>query len=214
MKISELLESAELENVIIVNSVEDSFRGGYGGTLVAKTPEQQLGYLTYTVYNDVPAISMIWVAPEFRRYKIARKLLKALQELSPTEEIDWGYTTDDGSRLKQSIDFIKRPNKDIINKIQKLKSVKSKLAQFDYKLEELRKKNPELAGKYVNTVSDKWNKLNDMEYRLENELSTGKREYSNLIPEGDRQKYLGPTTKVKINKRGWQIPLNKKGFGV
>jgi phytoene dehydrogenase-like protein len=49
---------------------------------------------------------------------------------------------------------------------------------------------------------------------LENELSTGKREYSNLIPEGDRQKYLGPTTKVKINKRGWQIPLNKRGFGV
>ena len=26
--------------------------------------------------------------------------------------------------------------------------------------------------------------------------------------------YLGPTTKVKINKRGWQIPLNKRGFGV
>jgi hypothetical protein len=26
-------------------------------------------------------------------------------------------------------------------------------------------------------------------------------------------KYLGPTEKVHINKRGWQIPLNKKGFG-
>lgn len=25
--------------------------------------------------------------------------------------------------------------------------------------------------------------------------------------------YLGPTEKVKINKGGWQIPLNKKGFG-
>lgn len=27
-------------------------------------------------------------------------------------------------------------------------------------------------------------------------------------------KYLGPKDKVKINKRGWQIPLNKRGFGV
>lgn len=29
----------------------------------------------------------------------------------------------------------------------------------------------------------------------------------------ESSKYLGPTTKVKINKAGWQIPLNKKGFG-
>lgn len=213
MKISELLESTELENVTITNHVEDSFRGGYGGTLVAKTPEQQLGYLTYTVYNDVPAISMVWVAPEFRRYKIAGKLLKALQELSPDEEIEWGYTTDDGSGLKSSIDFVKRPNKDIINKTQKLKAVKSKLTQLSYKLEELRKKDPELAGKYINTVSDKWNKLHDLEYRLENELSTGKREYSNLIPENGNQKYLGPTTPVKINKRGEQTALMKHSFG-
>lgn len=27
------------------------------------------------------------------------------------------------------------------------------------------------------------------------------------------QKYLGPTDRVKINKDGWQIPLNKRGFG-
>lgn len=25
--------------------------------------------------------------------------------------------------------------------------------------------------------------------------------------------YLGPTTKVKINKKGMQVPLNKKSFG-
>ena len=26
-------------------------------------------------------------------------------------------------------------------------------------------------------------------------------------------KYLGATEKVHINKKGWEIPLNKKGFG-
>jgi hypothetical protein len=31
--------------------------------------------------------------------------------------------------------------------------------------------------------------------------------------ESTNPKYLGPTDKVKINKKGWQIPLNKRGFG-
>jgi GNAT superfamily N-acetyltransferase len=30
----------------------------------------------------------------------------------------------------------------------------------------------------------------------------------------ESSKYLGPTTKVKMDKKGWQVPLNKKGFGV
>jgi hypothetical protein len=31
--------------------------------------------------------------------------------------------------------------------------------------------------------------------------------------ESPKSPYLGPTTKVKINKKGMQVPLNKKGFG-
>ena len=33
------------------------------------------------------------------------------------------------------------------------------------------------------------------------------------IEESKNSKHLGATEKVKINKKGWQIPLNKKGFG-
>lgn len=175
----------EITDLKISNHVVDSFRGGYRGTLIARTSERQIGYLEYSIYNDVPKIEMIEVIPAFRRSKVARQMLKALQELSPNEEIDWGYTTADGSKLRGSIDFIRRANPEIIKKKQKLAGVKSKLAQMNHKLDQLLATNPELARKYTATVQDRWNALNDLEYRLENELSTDRGEYSNLIPEDE-----------------------------
>lgn len=182
MRYHEIMDE-DISGLEIVNNVEDSFRGGYSGTLIAKTPEQQIGYLTYSIYHDRPAISMIFVVPEFRRSRVARQMLKALQELSPNEEIDWGYTTADGSELRRSIDYVRRPNPEIIKKKQKLAGVKSKLAQMNYRLEQLQKTNPELARKYISTVQDRWNDLNSLEYKLENELYLNKGEYSKLIPE-------------------------------
>jgi hypothetical protein len=213
MKINEVAQP-DLD-LTIANSVTGSFRGGHDGVLIAKTPAGIVGYLGYSIYNDVPAIKMIEVHPEFRRHKIAAELLKALQELSPNEEIDWGYTTDDGSRLKQSINFVRRPNPEIIKKKEKLTAVKSKLQQLNYKLENLRDKNPEMAKKFINSVSDKWNKLNDLEYRLENELSYGQREYSNLIPESGKMKPVKVTGREKpgaVDKLKTQL-LAAKGAG-
>lgn len=182
MKSTEFITEEEID-IKITDRHENSFRGGYEGTLLASASGNQIGYLSYSIYQDVPAIKMIWVEPEYRRFKVARKLLKALQEMSPEHEIEWGYTTDEGNKLRQSIDFIKRPNIDIIKKKEKLKAVKSKLAQLNHRLELMKDKNPELVNKYIITVSDKWNKLNDLEYRLENELFRNSKEYQQLIPE-------------------------------
>lgn len=47
-----------------------------------------------------------------------------------------------------------------------------------------------------------------------------KQKYGGILRQNDNKnvneasKYLGPTTKVRINKKGVQTPLNKKGFGV
>ena len=73
----------------------------------------------------------------------------------------------------------------VIKKKQKLAGVRSKLAQLNHKLEQLQATDIELARRYVKTVGDRWNKLNDLEYRLENELSVAKGEYSKLIPEDE-----------------------------
>jgi GNAT superfamily N-acetyltransferase len=176
-------DQTEDENITVQNNVETSFRGGYGGTLIAKTPERQVGYLNYSIYNDKPQIGMIFVAQDYRRRGVAMKMLKALQELSPNEEIDWGITTDAGSNLRKSINYRKVPNPEIIKKKAKLAGVRSKLARLNYRLEQLKNTDVELARKFVKTVGDRWNQLNDLEYRLENELYLDKGEYSKLIPE-------------------------------
>ena len=176
-------DQTEDENITVQNNVETSFRGGYGGTLIAKTPERQVGYLNYSIYNDKPQIGMIFVAQDYRRRGVAMKMLKALQELSPNEEIDWGITTDAGSNLRKSINYRKVPNPEIIKKKAKLAGVRSKLARLNYRLEQLKNTDVELARKFIKTVGDRWNQLNDLEYRLENELYLNKGEYSKLIPE-------------------------------
>lgn len=170
-------------DIKIVNDVDTSFRGGYGGTLIAKISDKPVGYLNYSIYRDVPHIDVISVIPEYRRYGIATKLLKELQKLSPDEEIDWGITTDLGSKLRGSINYIRRPNPEIIQKKRKLAGIKSKLAKLNYKLEKLQNTDIELARKFVSTVGDRWNKLNDLERKLENELYLSKGEYSKFIPE-------------------------------
>ena len=176
-------DQTEDDNITVQNNVETSFRGGYGGTLIAKTPERQVGYLNYSIYNDKPQIGMIFVAQDYRRRGVAMKMLKALQELSPNEEIDWGITTDAGSNLRKSVNYRKVPNPEIIKKKAKLAGVRSKLARLNYRLEQLKNTDVELARKFVQTVDDRWNQLNDLEYRLENELYLNKGEYSKLIPE-------------------------------
>jgi GNAT superfamily N-acetyltransferase len=171
------------DNLEIKNTVDTSFRGGYDATLYVIKDDQQVAYLQYSVYKDQPAIKMIWVSPHYRRQKIAYRMLKELQSMFPNEEIDWGYTTVDGTELKRSVPFTKRPNPEIIKKRTKLTAVHSKLRQLNYRLEKLQQDNPEKARAFVATVGDRWNKLNDLAYRLENELYGAKGEYSKFIAE-------------------------------
>jgi GNAT superfamily N-acetyltransferase len=150
---------------------------------VGRKSGKRAGYLNYSIYNGVPKIGMIFVENDYRRRGIAMKLLKALQELSPNEEIDWGYTTNAGSGLKRSINFRKIANPDIIAKYTRLANIKSKLQQMNYKLERLQQTDIELARRFAQTVGDRWNELSDKARKLEDELKYSKGEYTKIIPE-------------------------------
>jgi hypothetical protein len=181
MKVSEII-SESLDDLVITNDVTLSYRNGYNGELTATRSNKIIGYLRYSIYNDIPKIIYIYVEEEYRRSKVALRLLKELQKLSPDEEIDWGLTSDSGSKLRRSIDYIRRPNLDIIEKKMQLKSVIAKLEKMNDKLEQLQATDIELARKYINDVGDHWNELNDLKSELENELYLSKGEYSKIIP--------------------------------
>jgi len=65
-----------------------------------------LGYLDYTVYQDEYQISMITVKPEYQGKGIAEKLIRELlsREEIPYSELDWGWVTEEGAALKESLD--------------------------------------------------------------------------------------------------------------
>lgn len=179
------------EDVGIKNTVDDVYKAGvYDATLIATENDEQVGYLSYSVYKYAPAIKMIWVSPNARRQKIAVKMLKELQRMFPDSEIDWGYTTDDGSALKRNINFKQVPNRAVMDTKAKLLAVRAQLAKLNHKLQTLQQTDIEQARTFVNTVSDRWNKLHDLEYKLENQLSTMGSEYSKFIdPDLNEQDY-------------------------
>lgn len=204
--------------VSLRTNVEGNYKGQLDATIIAAIGDEQVGYLSYSVYQDVPSIKMIWVEPQHRREKIAIQMLKSLQSQYPNSEIEWGYTTEPGAALKQSIKFRKEPNLDVMKKIEKLTSARAKLQKLDYKLTRLRDTDPETARKYVKTVGDRWNKLHDLEYKLENQLSVMGKPYSHYIDDKMNEELnimrrLAGIGERKLSNIGSNISLtgNEKG---
>lgn len=200
------------------NTVENSYRGQIDATITASVNGDQAGYLSYSVYNDIPAIKMIWVAPEYRRKKLAIQMLKRLQAEYPNSEIEWGYTTADGTQLKSNVKFRTQPNVEVLKAMEKLDGIRSKLKQMNYKLERLQKTDIEAARRYAQTVGDRWNKLNDMEYKLENQLSVMGKPYSQFIDDKMNEEInvmrrLAGIGERKLSNIGSNISLtgNEKG---
>jgi hypothetical protein len=85
------------------------------------------------------------------------------------------------------------------------------------------KKKPEMLEYIVNAqipwiplsvqhkMEDLLDELDKLDAKMSNKANTEKPKYKKV---DEASKYLGPTTKVKIDKRGMQTPLNKRGFGV
>jgi len=63
-----------------------------------------LGLLEYVVFENVPSISMIQVVPKYQRKGIGSELVLHLQKLYPKTEIEWGYSTTDGMKLKKKLE--------------------------------------------------------------------------------------------------------------
>ena len=118
--------------------------------------------LDYSVYEGQPAIKMIEVRDRRRGY--ARALLMRLQSLYPDEEIDWGSLTDDGAKLKAGMKF-----RNVVDPVMKAKN-----DLLDRVRKKITKLEQDVTPDNIKQYGELWNRLYDMERRLEDELAFGK----------------------------------------
>lgn len=149
-------------------------RGNHHGqsdrTLRAMRDGEDVGYIDYSDYRGQPSVQMIKV-PTARRQGIATAMLRRLQAEYPDTEIDLGMSTDDGSQFLNAMPSEVTANSDYANKTARLARLKRLEARYQAVAAAF-DANPTEAGRQaVLKLSDKWNRLNDAIWRLENDLS-------------------------------------------
>ena len=123
------------------------------------------GTLEYAIYQDEPHIVMIEVEPKFRRQGVAKALMQDLQGKFPDTEIIWGYTTEEGNKLKQAI-TIDKEDSEIIEKQKEFDSITKEIEKLESE------NNP--------ANFDKLGDLYDRQTELERELE-GTKPYKNFV---------------------------------
>jgi len=74
--------------------------------LTGSCGEAIIGHLDYSEYHGEISVLMIKVDESHRRHGAGSTLIKHLQSLFPTQEIDFGFTTEAGRKLLSNIKFI------------------------------------------------------------------------------------------------------------
>jgi hypothetical protein len=114
-------------------------------------------------------IDMIKVEPDYRRQGIATQMFNYLKSEYPEYYVDWGYTTTDGTKLKEAL-TITTKNKDYENKEKTIAILDDLLAKLESKLnnDEWLDTTPQ---EEILKVSDKWQLYYDKKRDLEYDLS-------------------------------------------
>ena len=99
--------TAPLDRLKIRNQVVDAYSGQANCELIAyMDPEgYPAGYIKYAEFRDNPHIQFMEVAEEFRHMGVATRMLQELQSLYPGQEIEWGMTTPDGTKLYEAVTY-------------------------------------------------------------------------------------------------------------
>ena len=89
----------------LYNNCYDSYGDWAKCYILCEYQDSVIGKLDYqyNYYENEIYIDMIEVSEDFRRNGIATKMLEFLRDEHPDVYVDWGYTTSDGTKLKESL---------------------------------------------------------------------------------------------------------------
>lgn len=94
--------------ITIYEAVRGCHHGQMDCILAVMQGGQQLAYLDYSVFEDIPHIQMIETLSEQRR-GYASRLVRELQAKFPDQQIEWGYMTPEGICLQSALPWRKEP---------------------------------------------------------------------------------------------------------
>lgn len=167
-----LVISEEINNEFSIKlDIYDSYKGWSYGTIKATINNQLLGTVDFQINSDETElhIDMINVNKEFRNRGIASNMLRNLQLEYPEAYIEWGYTTEDGTQLKNKLttQLINPEWVRLNNELQNITTQLNKLTTF---LDNVDYDNSNMDVKKVQKLGDKWNDLYDTQRELEDHL--------------------------------------------
>ena len=104
-KVDDSPVAVDTNNLKILEKVQEQNHGQLDVIMTAYNGETPVGFIKYSLFEDVPLIDLIEVMPSYRRQGIATKLLQHLQAQYPTAEIKWGLLTEDGKALYEAVTY-------------------------------------------------------------------------------------------------------------
>ena len=175
--VKQLNESIEIRDEVIDVYGEEFYK-----EMTLIVDDKIVGCIQYTVYDDKPYIQMIKVAEDERRKGYGTKLIKALQKQYPNSEIDFGMTTDDGTKLVNSLPFDTKVNIEYDKKVKQAKKLKKWLDEFkeftDKVYQQIDNNEPitEKNRLYIVNNTDKWQKYKNKYEEILDWIRKNKRE--------------------------------------
>ena len=128
----------------------------------------QVGYITYSEFEDSPSVQMIKVHRNYRRRGIATAMLKKLQSLYPDVEINLGMSVGSGDKFLSSkkLGFTYVPNeehKKLTDRLSHLQAMEKKLNTWIENQDKPLKRMPK--------ITDIYNRISDEIWDIEQKLS-------------------------------------------
>lgn len=161
-----IFEDIKSANIKIIDNIYDAHGTETYGTLTAYIADNAVGTVDYTIEeaDKVFYIRMINVLSEYRHNGIATQLCNYIKNNYSSYSTDWGYTTSDGTYLKNKL------TKDVPNEVYN--KLKQKITDIQNRLDEIESivntDNEEEFEKLqqqglIDKYSDEWNTLYDIQ---------------------------------------------------
>ena len=183
--INDILKNAGVklnESLDFYTSVKDSYGDELHCRMTVSEDGKNIGYLDFSVYEDTPYIQMINVKEPYRRKGYATQMIKQLQKEYPNSEINFGMTTDDGTKLVNSLPFDTKVNIEYDKKVKQAKKLKKWLDEFkeftDKVYQQIDNNEPidEKNRLYIVNNTDKWQKYKNKYEEILDWIRENKRE--------------------------------------